>query len=141
MIREFQGEHRWLSNFAPVSIRFEGRLFPTVENAYVSAKTTSGYNKDLLTTLRPSEAKAFGRTLNIRSDFDTIKFGVMQTLIGLKFYQEPYRSLLLATGDEHIQEGNYWGDKFWGVCLKTNVGANRLGHLIMAYRAALRREI
>lgn len=39
MIREFQGNKRWLSNFAPVQIKLEELIFPSVEHAYMSAKS------------------------------------------------------------------------------------------------------
>jgi predicted NAD-dependent protein-ADP-ribosyltransferase YbiA (DUF1768 family) len=55
----------------------------------------------------------------------------------LKFSQEPYRTLLLNTGNILIQEGNRWGDTFWGVDLNTNVGENKLGLLIMQIREQL----
>jgi len=32
---------------------------------------------------------------------------------------------LLSTGNCEIQEGNYWGDTFWGVC--KGKGENNLG--------------
>jgi len=39
MIKEFQGEHRWLSNFTPVNILYKGYIYSSVEHAYVSAKS------------------------------------------------------------------------------------------------------
>lgn len=39
MIREFQKEYRWLSNFAPVAVRYKGITYPSVEHAYMSAKS------------------------------------------------------------------------------------------------------
>jgi len=38
MINSFKGEHRWLSNFWPTYVQFDGELYPSVENAYVAAK-------------------------------------------------------------------------------------------------------
>ena len=32
--------------------------------------------------------------------------------LGQKFIQNPYKRLLICTGDEHIQEGNNWNDRF-----------------------------
>lgn len=45
---------------------------------------------------------------------------------------------LLATGVVNIEEGNSWGDTFWGVC--EGHGENHLGKLIMEQRDALRRQ-
>ena len=38
-IGEFQGEYRFLSNFWPAPVEFEGITYPSVEHAYQSAKT------------------------------------------------------------------------------------------------------
>jgi predicted NAD-dependent protein-ADP-ribosyltransferase YbiA (DUF1768 family) len=39
MIKEIQNEHRWLSNFAPVKINLDGIEYPSVEHAYMPAKS------------------------------------------------------------------------------------------------------
>lgn len=38
MIKEFQGEYRWLSNFWPARVVLDGVEYPTVENAYQASK-------------------------------------------------------------------------------------------------------
>jgi len=38
-IDKFKGDYRWLSNFQPVWIEFRGREYPSVEHAYMSAKS------------------------------------------------------------------------------------------------------
>lgn len=40
MISEFTGDYRFLSNFWPYDIPFEGTVFPSVEHAYQAAKVT-----------------------------------------------------------------------------------------------------
>ena len=57
-----------------------------------------------------------------------------------KFSHEPLRSKLIATGSEYIQEGNWWGDTFWGVDLKADHphGDNRLGIMLMEIRNGYR---
>ena len=39
-ITEFQNEYRFLSNFWPAVVKYDGMVFQTVEAAYVAAKTT-----------------------------------------------------------------------------------------------------
>ena len=39
MIKEFRGEYAWLSNFASVPITLDGIQYPSVEHAYMSAKS------------------------------------------------------------------------------------------------------
>jgi len=61
----------------------------------------------------------------------------MDECVAAKFRQEPYRSKLIATGDQLIQEGNTWGDTYWGVDLETGEGENNLGKIIMTLRGSL----
>lgn len=74
-------------------------------------------------------------------NWDSIKVSVMRDCLNQKFRQEPYKTLLIETGDVFIQEGNFWGDTFWGVDLKSKTGENHLGKLIMAIRDELKNEI
>ncbi len=86
----------------------------------------------------PGKAKRLVKRLKIRSDWNSIKIDVMETGLRAKFEQNhDLRELLLATGEEELQEGNMWGDTFWGIDLKTNVGENHLGKLLMKIRAEL----
>ena len=135
-ILEFQGEHRWLSNFWPAKVEIYGTVYPTVENAYQAAKTHSP-NRDPFLTCTPGQAKRLARELQIRSDWEEVKVYVMRRLISQKF--APGTELaekLLDTGDCKIVEGNRWGDTFWGVC--RGHGQNTLGKLIMEQRQNLR---
>jgi predicted NAD-dependent protein-ADP-ribosyltransferase YbiA (DUF1768 family) len=59
----------------------------------------------------------------------------MRECIEQKFNNTVLRNKLLGTGTQVIQEGNFWNDKFWGVCLKTGKGSNILGRLIMEKRS------
>jgi predicted NAD-dependent protein-ADP-ribosyltransferase YbiA (DUF1768 family) len=63
----------------------------------------------------------------------------MEDCLRQKFNKEPFRSQLKATGDAIIEEGNHWGDKFWGVCLRTKEGKNELGKLIIRIREDLKK--
>lgn len=133
----FYGEHRWLSNFEPVIVDLEGMLFPSVEHAYVAAKTTKRQQREAIAKLATAaEAKRFGRLLVLREDWDSEKIMVMTDLLVQKFSQEPFQAKLLATGDAYIEETNTWNDKFWGVC--RGVGENNLGKIIMEIRKLLR---
>ena len=62
MITSFKEEHDFLSNFAPVSVLFEGELYPSVEHAYVAAKTTDKeLRKQVQKLEHAGKAKRFGR--------------------------------------------------------------------------------
>ena len=142
MITEFQNEYRWLSNFAPVKIKLDGLGFPSVEHAYMSAKSDDVEWKKFCSNSNNTagDVKRKSRSILLKDDWNEIKIEVMANCIKQKFNTEPYRTKLLETGTQHIQEGNRWNDKFWGVCLKTNKGENHLGRLIMDVRSALAKK-
>jgi ribA/ribD-fused uncharacterized protein len=132
MIGEFQGPHRWLSNFAPVTVEFEGVPYPSVEHAYQAAKTKDRDQRATLLTLTAGQAKRAVRAFDVRPDWDDCKLEIMEALLRQKFAQEPYRTKLRETGRRMIVEGNNWGDTFWGMC--RGAGTNHLGRLIMQIR-------
>lgn len=138
-IKGFFGEYRWLSNFSPVTIEFAGFWFPTVEHAYVAAKTLDRNAQEIISGLNtPGEAKRFGRTLVLRYDWEKIKLETMKGFLEQKFGYEPYANSLLATGDAYLEETNTWGDTYWGVC--NGIGQNNLGKLLMQIRNDLRKQ-
>ena len=139
MIKEFKGDFRWLSNFAPCKIELDGLIYPSVEHAYMSAKNNNTYWKEFCMTEKSAGfVKKESYKLILTLDWDNKKIEVMKHSLIQKFNQEPYKSKLLNTENEFIQEGNMWNDKFWGVCLKTGKGENNLGRMIMDIRTKLR---
>jgi ribA/ribD-fused uncharacterized protein len=138
MISEFKGEYRFLSNFWPCQIYYEGMVYQSVEHAYQAAKTTNVYVRRQIADMpKPSMAKRLGKTIPLRDDWENVKFHVMLSLVYYKFaFNKELREKLLATGTEELQEGNTWGDTFWGVC--NGVGENKLGKILMLVRGALR---
>jgi ribA/ribD-fused uncharacterized protein len=138
MIKELSGEYRFLSNFWSCFIEYEGLLYPSVENAYQAAKCANELDKDYFLTCKASDAKRRGRIVKMRPDWEEAKLGVMLQLVRQKFQQEPLRTMLLATGDQEIQEGNWWGDLFWGTV--NGVGENHLGKILMKVREELKND-
>jgi len=138
-ISEFQGEYRFLSNFYPAEVVFEGITYPHVEGAYQSAKTLDMNERRRIAAIAdPAEAKRAGRALKYRTDWEQVKFDVMETCVRYKFtHHIELRKKLLATGDATLEEGNNWGDRIWGVV--DGVGENRLGKILMKVRDELRR--
>lgn len=136
-ILEFSGEHRWLSNFWAVSVRFDGMVFPSVEHAYQAAKAADPIDRLLFQQGTAGQAKRRGRTIAVRSDWEAIKIGVMRDLLAEKFADgSDLAQRLIDTWPALLVEGNTWGDTFWGVC--RGKGRNHLGELLMARRQALR---
>lgn len=137
-VLEFQGEHRWLSNFAPVTIRLHDGDYPSVEHAYQAEKTMNDSAREEIRRAKtPEDAKRLGRHVPVRRDWEFVKVDVMRHLLSQKFCVEPYRSKLVATGTVLLIEGNRWGDTFWGVQQQSGCGLNMLGKLIMDIRAEL----
>jgi len=136
MIKEFQGSYRWLSNFAPVKIILENIEYQSVEHAYMSAKSDDKDWKIFCSNIQNTagDVKRRSKTIKLKEDWNNIKLEIMFECLKQKFSQEPYKTKLLETKNDYIQEGNNWNDKFWGVCLKTNKGENNLGKLIMKIR-------
>ena len=139
-IAQFQGPYRFLSNFYPATVVFEGITCPTAEHAYQSAKTLDMNERKRIAGLAtPSEAKTEGRKLALRADWETAKFDVMERCVRYKFAHNPeLRRKLLDTGDAVLEEGNTWGDRVWGVY--QGQGENRLGKILMKVRQELRSQ-
>lgn len=134
MIREFNGEHRWLSNFAPCKIMLDGEEYDSVENAYQASKTLNHSERMKFKNITPGQAKRLGRKITIRDDWSKVKLSVMYSLLIQKYANPPYKNMLIETGYIRIEEGNLWNDTFWGVCLETGKGQNNLGKMIMEIR-------
>lgn len=136
MITEFKNDYRWLSNFAPVNITYKGIVYPSVEHAYMSAKSDDeGWKKFCANANNyAGDVKRKSRTVKLVANWEEIKVSVMEECLRQKFSKQPFKSKLLSTGDVLLQEGNFWGDKFWGGCMKTGQGRNVLGELIMNIR-------
>ncbi len=135
-IETFSGDYRWLSNFWHASVVLDDQVYPTVEHAYQAAKTfDQAARARVLAAPSPQSAKRAGRSVPMRPDWEAVKLNIMDYLLRQKFGREPLRSQLLSTGDAELVEGNWWNDRFWGVC--RGVGENRLGKLLMQIRAEL----
>lgn len=136
-INEFSGPYRFLSNFFSCSISMpDGITYPTTEHAYQAYKSLDmQIRRHIVSIPTPGKAKRFGSKVDLRHDWDTVRVEVMLTCLRLKFSQEPYKRMLLSTGDAQLIEGNHWGDKFWGVC--NGHGLNVLGELLMQVRKEL----
>jgi N-glycosidase YbiA len=132
----FRGEFAVFSNFAATPVALDGVRYPTVEHAFQAAKTLDPAARAQFLPLTPGQAKALGRRVLLRNDWDTHRFTVMLDLLLQKFSAEPARSVLLGTGDRLIVENNTWGDRTWGVC--RGQGQNHLGRLLMEVRSHLR---
>lgn len=136
-IKAFEGPYRFLSNFYPSDVELDGDIYPTVEHAFQAAKTQNRAQRERVRLCStPGLAKKAGRVVTLRPEWEEVKIAVMFFLLLRKF--EPGSILaerLLATGDAYLEEGNWWGDRFWGVC--DGEGSNWLGICLMGIRQSL----
>lgn len=136
-ISGFNGQWRFLSNFYETPITYEGLTYPSVENAYQAAKTMVQDERLQFVKISSKEAKSLGKKITIRQDWEVIKLKVMRDLVYEKFSRNrKLYSALVLTGDAYIEETNWWGDKFWGVC--RGVGENNLGKILMSVREQIK---
>jgi hypothetical protein len=138
-IKGFQEEYRWLSNFWPCAIVYEGLGYPSSEAAYQAAKLENPEHRVRFTTMTPSQAKRAGKTVKYRPDWDDVRLQVMYDICSYKFRNNPeLRQNLLDTDEKYIEETNDWGDRYWGVCRGS--GQNHLGKILMRIRGELRKQ-
>ena len=141
VIDSFAGDYRFLSNFYPSPMRVDRVLYPTVEHAFQAAKTAdAGEKRKIAEANSPGRAKALGRKVKLRKDWESVKVGIMRELVELKFRAHAdLAERLLETGEAELIEGNTWNDTFWGVC--NGHGKNHLGKALMEVRAVLQEEL
>jgi ribA/ribD-fused uncharacterized protein len=141
VIDQFSGPYHFLSNFSQAEVWYEGMSYPSTEHAYQAAKTSNlSWRRMIQLADTPNDAKRLGRKCPMSQGWNDRKVEVMYQLVRQKFRQHPALSeLLLATGDEELVEGNWWGDRFWGVC--KGQGENNLGKVLMRVRDELRERV
>lgn len=156
-IRSFSEEEgtRWLSNFwpSPVRAKLFGRneVWPSAENLYQASKlpySTLSENEqktvfEEMLTLTPGQSKKRGSELELSEEWLEDRFEIMEAIVCHRFMsnEEDYNKLADLDGVS-IQEGNTWGDTFWGVDLETGEGENTLGYILMdlAQELSIERE-
>lgn len=137
IIDRFSGKYSFLSNFYMCEVVFEGKTYPSTEHAYQAAKAldpTLRYQFTVGHSLTPGQAKRLGQKLPLRADWEDVKIDVMRYILVSKFANPELRAKLRETGDAYLEEGNNWGDHFWGV---DGYGWNHLGRLLMRIRTIL----
>jgi len=140
-IVKFDGDNRFLSNFYPSKITYEGKVYDTTEHAYQASKTLDDNERESVRSAQGANAaKKAGRKVTLRKDWNDIKDDIMLSILRLKFSDADLKDRLLKTQDKVLIEGNYWHDNWFGVCYCEKckgIGKNRLGQLLMKVRSEL----
>ena len=142
MINEFRGKYRFLSNFYPCKVYFDGCEYPSVEHAYQASKTSNPWIRNNIVSIQdPGEVKRYSRSYEARPNWEEVKPSIMLDLLMQKFDIDPLKQMLLDTGDENLVEGNIWHDRYWGKCnckRCCGTGENMLGILLTRVRNELK---
>ena len=131
-INEFTGKYFFLSNYYQCRVEYNGYIFDSAEAAFQSQKNPT--MASLFVGIPPNRAKSLGRRVDLRTDWEDVKIDVMRNILQSKFSNIELRSKLIKTYPCVLIEGNTWGDTFWGVDMKTNIGKNTLGILLAEIR-------
>jgi len=137
----FEWPYRYLSNFWPCKLVYDGVEYNSSEHAYMAQKTLDlGLRDQIRMASTSGRAKRIGRKLQLRDDWEEVKIQIMYEVVYAKFSQNPeLKKLLLETGNRYLEEGNTWNDTFWGTV--KGQGKNCLGQILMLVRRQLRGEL
>lgn len=115
-ITSFSGRYKGLSMFHPCPVVYDGICYPGGEWAFQAAKTLDRTRRIAILGMdKGGDAKAYGRSLPLRGDWEFVKYAIMLDICRDKFARNPWLgSMLAATGDRVLVEGNHWGDDIWG---------------------------
>ena len=80
MISRFDGEYFFLSNFYQCKVVYDDIEYGSAEAAFQAAKTTDYDTRCIFAKLNPSQAKRLGRAIQLRPDWEDIKFKIMKVL-------------------------------------------------------------
>lgn len=137
MINNFRGQFGFLSNMHDSIIIYQDITYMNAEAAFQSMKTLNIAIRKTFTDLSGPKAKRKGKSVKLRKDWNDVREEIMYEIVKAKFIQNPLLlRKLLATGNELLEEGNIWGDKFWGTV--NGIGENKLGLILMMIRDELR---
>jgi hypothetical protein len=136
-ITSFTGDFFFLSNFYEARVTLDGITYPTSEHAYQAMKTLDMAERArILKCETAGKVKKLGKTVKLRSDWEHVKLRVMKHIVCLKFLQNmELMNDLVETYPAHLEEGNTWGDTYWGTV--DGMGENHLGKILMRARTLI----
>lgn len=156
-INSFNGDYKFLSNMYMCNfVDNYGITWKSSEHYYQANKFDRDSDKFEIIRFsnKPQDAKKLARTFskhcknslyyylnNVGDDKEKIDkckqelISIMKDAISLKFGQnKDLREKLESTKPSILVEKNFWNDRFWGVDLRTGIGENHLGKILMMER-------
>jgi ribA/ribD-fused uncharacterized protein len=152
-IERFRDENYYLSNMYMFTVPIlgpDGIEAHSTEQPYMASKFEDPeIRAKIMATKNGKAAKSlanhFEEGLGIPrvEGWAEAKIPVMTTVVDMKFRANlDLAEQLIETGEQRITEGNYWGDRFWGVSpAGSNKGQNNLGRILMNLRRQLSEEL
>ena len=139
-ISDFKGEYFFLSNFYESPLYYKNIPCRNSESAYQAQKLENEDERRKFSLLSASQAKKLGRQIELRKDWEDIKISEMENICYFKFSQNySLKNKLINTAPLPLEEGNTWGDTFWGTV--NGIGQNNLGKILMRVRNRLIKEM
>lgn len=133
MINNFKGVYSFLSNFYNYPVTYNGLTYLNSEAAFQAQKVLDDTTRRTFCNLGPAQAKANGRRVFLRRDWEEVKDQIMYDIVYAKFTTDNFmKQSLINTGAHELIEGNTWNDTYWGVC--KGRGHNNLGKILMLIR-------
>lgn len=124
------------SNFAHSPITIDGKEYPTVEHWFQASKAPTPVGHEYVRAAPdPGSAKALGRSIRLRHDWEVVKVAIMLRGLREKFRIPEYAHALRSTGTLPIYEDSPT-DAVWGIGADGN-GRNLLGLCLEIVRAEL----
>ena len=109
-VKEFRNYYEFLSNMFPSPIKLGSVTYTCAEAAFQAVKLKDKNERRIFAKLTGKEAKALGRTVKLRNDWEEIKIDVMRWIVKEKFEQNPNLKLrLFRLLEDDLIEGNTWG--------------------------------
>ncbi len=137
-------EYGFLSNQITLDkpILFDGLAYYSIEAFYYAMKTSDKDKRRKIAQLNIKQSsaavKSIGKMIPEKPDWYIQKWAVLLYALRDKFSQTRYKQLLLNTENLYIEETNWWGDCYFGVDIKSGLGFNIHGCMIMHVRNEIR---
>lgn len=142
-ISSFRGCYRFLSNFYQYPFEYKGLTYPNAEAAFQAQKCMNEADKVKYTLVKnPVVAKRMGKKEpDLPADWESLSVEIMKDILKAKFSVPELAKMLIATGDDYLEEGNRWHDNKWGHCVcekcQSIKARNLLGNMLMDIRREL----
>lgn len=151
----YSSEHTYLSNFFPATIRFEDKLYTSVEHAFQHMKVKdAGYDEladEMMSLMDPYVIKSIGGGIEAKKSWIQQDEGVLEKLVRAKFEQNQELKFKLVES-RYVTYYEMTKDKRWATGVKIPNddhkldpknfnGKNKAGLLITRLRKEYRNEL